>query len=204
MPAPPATVSDFSPYVQALMTANTGKPPDMIYIASGPATAFPLSRALFEAGYKGVVQHSTYAPQVVAAAKGQYVVNTFATTESNTPEMAKIVSTLHAGGVTLIGQPEMAGYFSADMFVQILKKVGPNLTPQTFRQTAASFTYAIPNVVGPTYYPAGFQAGAPCGEIVTSNGIKWSIAVPYACSTVVLKKQGSKYVPVPYPSGVTP
>jgi hypothetical protein len=39
---------------------------------------------------------------------------------------------------------------------------------------------------------------------VTSNGTKWTIAVPYACSTVVLKKQGSRYVSVPYPSGVTP
>ena len=55
------------------------------------------------------------------------------------------------------------GYYSADMFIQILKKVGPNLTPEAFQQAAANFTYSIPNVVGPTYYPAGFQTGPPCG-----------------------------------------
>src|SRR5262249_44973449 len=117
--------------------------------------------------------------------------------------MAKIVATLHAGGVTLIGQPELAGYYSADMFVQMLKKVGPNLTPEAFRQVAASFTYEVPGVVGPTYYPAGYQVGAPCGELVYSDGTKWTIAVPYACYGKALKKQGNQYVPVPYPSGVT-
>ena len=39
-PAPPAVVTDFSPEVQAILTANSGKPVDVVYSASGPATAF--------------------------------------------------------------------------------------------------------------------------------------------------------------------
>jgi ABC-type branched-subunit amino acid transport system substrate-binding protein len=203
VPAPPAVVSDFTPYVQQIMTADNGKPPDLLYLAVSPANAFPLAKALRQAGYKGIIENSTYAPQVVAPAATEQLVNTFATTESNTPEMAQIVSTLHAGGVTQIGQPELSGYFAADMFIQILKAVGPNLTPEKFQQSASHFTYQIPNVVGPTYYPAGFQAGAPCSELVYSDGTKFTISVPYACYGKDLKKEGNTYVPVPYPSGIS-
>ena len=175
----------------------------MIYLTSGPANVFGMSRALQQAGYKGLIEHSTYGPQVTAAAKGDHVINTFATPESNTPQMAKIVATLHAAGVTQIGQPELAAYYSADMFIQILKAVGPDLTPERFQQVAAHFTYQIPGVVGPSYYPAGFQVGAPCGEMVYSDGTKWTLAAPYACYGTALKKQGSQYLPVPYPGGVS-
>jgi hypothetical protein len=198
-PAPPTVVSDFSPEVQAIMTANAGKPVDVVYSASGPATAFGLCRALFQAGYKGICEHSTYAPSLVATAKGDMVINTFATTESTAPAMAQITALLHAAGVSDIGQPELAAYYSADMFVQILKKVGPDLTPQNFQKVAASFTYQIPGVVGPSYYPQGFQQGAPCGELVYSNGVKWTIAAPYKCYGQNLKLENGKYVLVPYP-----
>jgi ABC-type branched-subunit amino acid transport system substrate-binding protein len=204
VPAPPTVVTDWSPYVQALLTSDHGHAPDVIDIgALGPADAFPLSAALQQAGYKGIIHHSTYAPQLAAAAKGDQVGNTFATTESTAPAMASIVSALHAGGVTQIGQPQLSAYFSADMFVQILKKVGPDLTPQRFQQTAANFTYQIPGVIGPTYYPQGFIAGAPCGEVLYSNGTTWTVSVPYQCFGVEYKKVNGKYTPVPYPSGVT-
>ncbi len=202
MPAAPAVVTDFTPYVEAIMTSNGGHPPDLVYVTSGPANAFGLSRALQEAGYKGIISHSTYAPQLVAQAKGDTVQNTFATTESNTPAMQQIISTLHAGGVTQIGQPELAAYYSADMFVQIVKKVGPDLTPQRFQQVAGSFTYSIPGVVGPTYYPQGYEVGPPCSELVYSNGTQWSVAVAYACYGNDFKKVSGKWVPVPYPSGI--
>jgi Periplasmic binding protein len=202
MPAAPSVVTDFTPYVEAIMTANGGHPPTLVYVTSGPANAFGLSRALQQAGYKGVISHSTYAPQLAAQAKGDTVQNTFATTESNSPAMSQIVSTLHAAGVTQIGQPELAAYYSADMFIQILKKVGPDLTPQNFQTVAGSFTYSIPGVIGPTYYPQGYQVGPPCSELVYSNGVSWSVAVPYACYGNDFKKVGGKWVPVPYPSGV--
>ena len=65
------------------------------------------------------------------------------------------------------------------MFIQILKKVGPDLTPQRFQQVAGTITYSIPGVVGPTYYPQGYQVGPPCSEeLVYSNGTTWSVAVP--------------------------
>jgi hypothetical protein len=203
IPAAPAVVTDFSPYVQALMTSNSGKPPDLVYVASGPANAFGLSKGLQQAGYKGVIGHSTYAPQVVAAAAGDTVQNEFATTQQPGPAMAQIVSALHAAGVTQIGQPELSAYYSADMLIQILKKVGPDLTPQRFQQVASTFTYSIPGVIGPTYYPQGYLVGPPCSEQVYSNGTTWTVAVPYACYGNDFKLENGKWVPIPYPSGVS-
>ena len=116
--------------------------------------------------------------------------------------MASIAATLKAAGVTDIGEPALYGYLSADYLVQLLEATGPDLTPQHFQQVASNFTYKIPNVVGPTYYPAGFQAGAPCGEMVYSNGTKWTVAVPYSCAGYNLKLENGKYVQVPYPSGI--
>ena len=80
--------------------------------------------------------------------------------------------------MTHIGQPELGAYFSTDIFIAILKGVGPDLTAQRFQQVAAHYTYQIPGVIGPSYYAAGFYTGAPCGESVYSNGTSWSIASP--------------------------
>jgi ABC-type branched-subunit amino acid transport system substrate-binding protein len=203
IPGAPSVVTDFTPYVQALMTADNGKPPDLIISVSGPTNLFPLVAALQQAGYKGVINHQTYAPQLVKPAKGTNATNTFATTESKTPAMQNIVATLQAAGVNVIGSPEMSGYISADYFIQLLKKVGPDLTPERLQQVAANFTYEIPGVIGPVYYPAGFQAGPPCGELVQSNGTAWSVAVPYGCTGSDIKLVNGTYVPVPYPSGIT-
>jgi Periplasmic binding protein len=202
MPGPPAQVTDFSPYVQALLTADGGHPPDALFISSGPTIAFPLSRALREGGYKGIIIHTTYDPSVAAASATDDVILNTASVESTAPQMASIASTLRAAGVTDIGEPALYGYLSADYLVQLLKATGPDLTQQRFQQVASSFTYRIPNVVGPTYYPAGFQAGAPCGEMVYSNGTKWTVSVPYSCASYDLKQENGKYVQVPYPSGI--
>jgi branched-chain amino acid transport system substrate-binding protein len=203
MPGPPAQVTDFTPYVQALMTSSGGNPPDVIFISSGPTAAFPLSKALRQAGYKGVIVHTTYAPNLAAESATDNVILNTASVESSAPAMAQIVSTLKAAGLTTIGEPELYGFFSADMLVQILKKVGPDITPERFQQMASSFTYQIPDVVGPTYYPAGFQAGAPCGEMVYSDGTKWTVSVPYSCAAYDLKKENGTYVEVPYPRGIS-
>jgi ABC-type branched-subunit amino acid transport system substrate-binding protein len=203
IPGAPAVVTDFTPYVEDVMTADHGKPPDVVVIVSGPTNLFPLVAGLERAGFKGLINHQTYAPQVVGPAKGTTATNTFATAETNTPAMKSIVATLHAAGVSVIGATELTAYISADYFVQLLKKVGPDLTPQHFQQVAANFTYEIPGVIGPVYYPAGFQAGPPCGTLVASNGTVWTVPVPYTCSTQDLKLVNGKYVPVPYPSGIT-
>jgi ABC-type branched-subunit amino acid transport system substrate-binding protein len=204
MPAAPATVTDYSPYVQALMTSADGGQPDVIFLVVAQNNVFGLGRALKQAGYNGIQTNAvSYAPQLTTLADGWSAFTQFATPESTSSEMSDIVATLAAGGIDedQIGQPALAGYFSADMFVQILKKVGKNLTPENFQKKAAKIKYSIDNVIGPTVYPASFKAGAPCGQLATSDGTAWSVTAPFDCYDLLTKK-GNKWVQVPYPKGV--
>ena len=99
---------------------------------------------------------------------------------ARTDDIVEITQTL-ARYATTITQGMLSSYFSADSFVQVLKKAGKNLTPEAVAKAMASFTYQIPGVVGPTKYPASKVQGAPCGTLVYSNGTAWSVQVPYAC-----------------------
>ena len=57
-------------------------------------------------------------------------------------------------------------------------------------------------MIGPTYYPQGFQVGPSCTSLSKSNGTAWEVAVPYACFPTALKKKGDTYTQVPYPGGI--
>lgn len=202
MPPPPATVTDFTPYVQDIMTSNGGKQPDVVFLVVAPSNVYGLGPALTQAGFTGIDTNAVgYAPAFAGLTKGWQAFTQFATPESTSSQMAQINADLKAAGLDKVGQPGLGGYFSADMFVQILKKVGKNLTPERFQAVAAKFKYEIPNVVGPTYYPAGFKAGTPCGQFAESDGSAFKVTADFACYNLLTKK-GSKWVQVPYPKGV--
>ena len=72
VPAPPATVGDFTPFSQAIMTSNNGAPPDIVIMlfASIPST-LGLQGALQAAGFKGPIENTqTYDPQLAAPVEG--------------------------------------------------------------------------------------------------------------------------------------
>jgi branched-chain amino acid transport system substrate-binding protein len=188
LPSAPAVVSSYTPYVQALMTSNNGNPPDVIMEVIS-ATNVGLQPALQAAGYKGaMVNYIQYAPSTVATAKGVYVYLEFAPFQAATtnPAIATMIKQVKAvtPKVTLTQSIE-AGYFSADMFIDALKKAGKNLTPTTFEKAADKMTYGIKTTVGPTSFPKGHTVPTSCGSLVTSNGSQWQVAYPYLCTKVV-------------------
>ena len=72
VPAPPATVGDFTPFSQAIMTSNNGGPPDIVIMlfASIPST-LGLQGALQADGFKGPIENTqTYDPQLAGAVEG--------------------------------------------------------------------------------------------------------------------------------------
>jgi hypothetical protein len=202
VPPPPAAVTDFTPYVQDIMTSNGGKPPDVVYLVVAPTNVYGLGPALTQAGFTGVDTNAVaYAPALAGLTKGWQAFTQFATPEATSSEMQEIVANLKAAGINQVGQPGIAGYLAADMFVEILKKVGKDLTPEKFSSVASKFKYQIPNVVGPTVYPAGFKAGSPCGQLAESNGSTYTVTADFKCYDLLTKK-GNKWVQVPYPKGV--
>jgi len=188
IPAPPATVGDYSPYVNDIMTANKGKPVDVTFVVTSFTNVLGLSKALLAAGFSGVLTNAVaYDPRLVSTAKGETAFAQFAVPESaaSNPNMQKIVTLLdkYLPSGQAITQGVLAGYFAADHFVAVLKKAGKNVTPESFQKVAAKFTYQVKNVVGPTPYPDGFKFGTPCGSLATSDGTAYQITAKYACYT---------------------
>ena len=188
MPAPPATVGDYSPYVTDIMTANGGKPVDVVFVVTSFTNVLGLSKALLAAGFTGVLTNAVaYDARLVAAAKGQTVFTQFSTPEAApaNANMQTVVDTLkkYLPSGQSITQGVLAGYFSADFFIKAVKKTGKNLTPETLQKTTAKMKYEVKDVVGPTPYPDAFKYGTPCGQLVGSDGTAYTISVKYACFT---------------------
>ena len=183
IPAPPAVVGDYSPYVTALMTSNGGKPPDVIFVVTSFGNVIGLSGALLQAGYKGILTNAVaYDPALIKAANGQSVFTQFDVPEdTSNANMVAVVNDIKKVSSAPIGQGTLGGYFAADAFVAAVKKAGKNLTPDSFAKVLTKFTYGIKGVVGPTKYPQSRTLGAPCGTLVTSNGTAYEVSSPYAC-----------------------
>lgn len=181
LPATPP--GDYSPYVNELMTAAGGKPPDAIFVTTSVQNTLNLPGKLVQAGYNGVLTNAVlYDPRSVSLMKGNSVFTQFDVPEDTAnPAMQQIVTNLKNAGATQITQGMLASYFSADAFVAALKKTGKNLTPEAFAKAISNFTYQVPGIIGPTKYPAARTQGAPCGTLVFSNGTAWSIQTPYSC-----------------------
>lgn len=184
IPAPPATVGDFTPFVQDIMTSNDGGPPDMVllFLAGIPAT-LGLQQGLRDAGFEGPVMNTqTYDPQLAAPSNTGSVYVQFGAFETadTVPAVQTMLDDLEAADVspTVLAA---AGWLSADMFIQALKKTGKDLTIEKFQKAANKLTYKRTGLVGPT--PLGNKPRpSPCGTLVTSNGTGYDVSVPYFCA----------------------
>jgi ABC-type branched-subunit amino acid transport system substrate-binding protein len=81
------------------------------------------------------------------------------------------------------------GYWMADMFIAMLKKVGPNLTRATFMAATKNFVYHVPGGTGVVAFPAARNAPSPCSAAVQIVGSKFVTKLPLQCySNVPLPK----------------
>jgi branched-chain amino acid transport system substrate-binding protein len=191
---PPVPPGDYSPYINAMLTANNGKPPDAIFLTTSVPNTEQLVVKLPAAGYTGVATNAVlYDPRAVSLTKDNFEFTQFDVPEDTAnASMQQIVKNLQAvgGPNVVITQGMLSAYFSADAFVAVLKKTGKNLTPDAFAAAMKNFTYQIPTVVGPTRYPAAQTEGSPCGALVGSDGTKYSVEVPFSCYTDFNYKTG--------------
>jgi ABC-type branched-subunit amino acid transport system substrate-binding protein len=178
-------VSDFSPFVNDILTSNDGGQPDVVFAVISQNNLLGFAPALEAAGFEGLSTNAVlYSPQVAGLMKDNFVLTQFSTPEA-APDVEGVQEFVDAVEKTApgeaINQPTIAGYLSADMFIQALKKAGKNPTRESVQKAAAKMTYQIEGFVGPTKYPTGFTLGTPCGQLVGSDGTAWSIAVPLDC-----------------------
>jgi branched-chain amino acid transport system substrate-binding protein len=191
VPAPPATVGDFTPFSQAIMTSNNGAAPDIVIMlfASIPST-LGLQGALQADGFKGPIENTqTYDPQLAAPSKGGSVYVQFGAFETadTVPGVKQMVTDLKKADAPL-GVLSAVGYLSADMFIAALKKTGKNLTVDSFQKAAAKLQYNVNKTAGPTSFPKDRVQPGVCGTLVTSNGTGYDVTVPYFCGKAVKAK----------------
>jgi hypothetical protein len=189
---PPPPVADYTPYVQKLMTADSGNPPDAMVclLATQCINTYSLIKA---GGYKGVFWSALYDPRLTALFGGAVLLSSAQPVVDPTPatqQMEKDVNAVKAGGQITSGT--LAAYLSADMFIAALKKAGSNPTPEKVQAAASKMTYQVKGLIGPTKYPDSHVVPTPsCGALVLSDGTNFSVVEPYGCSTKtypVLKK----------------
>jgi hypothetical protein len=203
LPPPPTVVSDYTPYVQDILTSNSGGPPDVFFIVTSVQNALGLGTALTQSGYKGIDTNAvSYAPALTTTAKGWSAYTQWATPESadqGNTEMQTIIDSLVAAGIpkNQIGQTTLLGWLSADMFIEIARKAGKNLTAEKWQKVASKYSYEVAKTVGPTTFPQGFASPTPCAQLATSSGVAWQVTASYECYDVLNQKTGKL---IPYQS----
>ena len=180
----PEVTSDYTPYVQQWLAANGGKPPDVINCETA-AQRVPAWAAVKAAGYSGTFEQSLGSVDVLAKAMAGSVTYEAFNTAPNAG-LTQMEADLQAfkPGTKPIPYPNVPAYFAADMFIQALKKVGRNITPQAVQKALATQTWQIQGLVGPTVYPASTAVPTQlCQEFLQAapDGSGHTIIEPFAC-----------------------
>jgi ABC-type branched-subunit amino acid transport system substrate-binding protein len=160
IPSPPAVVGDYTPYAQKLMTSNNGGPPDYIETVNSVSDTIGLYKKLVQLGYKGVVQGFTnYDPRLLGSTKGLVTESQFAPYEdaATLPRLQQMIADMKAySPSTALGLAVAAGYWTADFIIQVLQKIGPDVSREAFYNAVNSgFTFDTQGVTVPVKWPLG-------------------------------------------------
>jgi hypothetical protein len=203
MPAPPATVSDYSPYAAMLLTSNNGGEPDVITCLVG-LQCLPLYNVISGQGFKGIFQHALYTDAFVKPMKDTIVTasnaNFNAKGIASLDQMRTDVAAIDPDQAQKLDAVTLAGYTSTDMFIQALKQVVKNggtkaITPEAVQKVAAKQTWQMKDFTGPIAYPiaSNYQGGPTtgyCTGLFKSDGTQWNTVVDYSCSKTTYPFKG--------------
>jgi branched-chain amino acid transport system substrate-binding protein len=164
--------NDWTPYVQAIIKANPQA------LECQMAYCVPLYAGLKAAGYKGILLDAvSYDPSLLTnkataqALSGVYVLVGQApwqdTADPAVQAMISAVKTYGAPGQALT-ESLAQGYTSALLFVDILKKVGPDLTYANFYKVAndSNFCFNGGGLEGTVCFPKGHTDSNGCLAVV--------------------------------------
>lgn len=191
----PLVVSDYTPYVQEIMTSDNGGQPDAFNCLVS-TQCIQLAQGLVAAGFKGHILTPLFSdillkPMVGTDARAQYNTQATDTLQKITTQMEQV----KAG--TTVSQSNLMAYLAADMFVKAVKQVvskggKAKLTPEAVQAVLAKGTWEYKGLAGPTQYPKSTVAPFPnCNNIMTdTDGTAWVSAQPYSCSTKVFPVKG--------------
>jgi ABC-type branched-subunit amino acid transport system substrate-binding protein len=181
----PMTTSDYTPYVQELLSSADGDQPDVINCLV-TTQCIPIWQALDAAGFEGTFFHPVFTDLLVKQLEG-----TLSRAAYNTsgPAFEQMRSDFEAVDPdSSISSGSAAAYFGADMFIQAVKQVlkqggKQKLTPEAVQKVLSRITWEIPDLAGPVEYPKASVVSYPtCSTLLESDGTQWSQVRPYECS----------------------
>jgi ABC-type branched-subunit amino acid transport system substrate-binding protein len=186
---PGSAVSDFTPYVQEMMTADNGRPPDMVQCVLA-TDCIPIYDQMKAGGFTGTFVSPLYSEILVKAMDGSVTLTSFVPFSQDTPGVQQLKDALDAykpGSSAKVDTGTFAAYASADMFIQALKAVakgGTNkITPEAIQKYASTMSWEIKGLSGPVSYPKATVTAYPtCASASLSSGTAWEQVVPYSCS----------------------
>jgi hypothetical protein len=184
------TISDYTPYVQALLQADNGSPPDMVHCAMA-LQCLALYDQLRQSGFKGLYMSPLFSDLLTKPMAGSAVAANIVNPSEDTPGYRQLKADFEAVQPGSSAELDFGGVFSytaVDAFIQAVKlaaKQGPeNITPENVRKIATTMTSGIKGVIGPTEYPKSTVMPYPsCQDVVVSDGTVWKTAAAYACTT---------------------
>ncbi|MFG6191046.1 ABC transporter substrate-binding protein [Nonomuraea sp. JJY05] len=185
--APPP---DWLPYVNKIMTSNGGKAPDVVVsVIAGTKFNVGLYSALKRAGYKGVLTDATSYDAAILkdqasaqALEGVIAAPMFEPFESTAPEIARFKQDVEKVAPGAVPTQHMAiGYWSADIFLDMLGKAGKDLTREKFLATGNG-DYLYENAgFGRIQYPKDHSEPNGCGALVKLEKGAFQVAKSMKC-----------------------
>jgi branched-chain amino acid transport system substrate-binding protein len=182
---------DFTPFVQGII----GSKANVVFEVTDLANSVALAGALKAGGFKGVIFNGTgYLPSqlatqtnLAAALDGTYTIVQAPAQEDQTPAIKQMEADLKAiNASTTIDLGTAIGYWTADMFIQMLKATaakGP-ITQQSFHDVVNAGVTLNPELKGgngPLVFPDDETKPLPCAAFVQAVGNHYVDKVPYAC-----------------------
>lgn len=173
--------------------ANAGQPSDVaLLLHADPAAAGSVAHQLAALAYTGTVgSDALYDPSAPGPAQGMTVLTDVAPIEQATAANRRLVADVKGIAPDAAITPGVVdGYWSADLFIRVLRAVGKKLTVARFLRVAngGGFRYSVAGTIGESTWPAMHTRGLPCGALVQSTGTRYLVAVPYRCGKPIKLK----------------
>ena len=155
---------------------------------SRPApTPLAIAQQLAALGYTGTVGvgDALYAPSAPAIGAGLTALVPIAPIEADTPAIRRMTADVRAVDAAAVITPAVAeGYFAADLFLDVLRRVGRKLTAKRFVAVGERRGVHLRGCRHrrPFHLAGDAQHEAiPCGALVQGDGTRYFVAEPYRC-----------------------
>lgn len=189
-------ITDTSPVVTEIMTANDGGPPALVYQVIDFANTSAITEGLVAAGYDGALVNAVgYDPRLAdfAGFQGSFTTLQWAPFESTDIEFVEQMNAdfeQYAPDLNR-GLPAAAGYIAADMFLAALEEAGPDLAVDSFLETLNDgWVYSTPGFRGDARFPENHVLGVPCNGLVELQDGEYSTVTPIICGQPYRREEG--------------